>query len=141
MGCRSRWVVGTEEQDSKLEREIAGLWLKIGLRDIYGMKKQRGIRQKEGCITGDKRIPTPPSFTRNLFRKHHHECDEDGVVNSSIATHTTLGTGQGIGLRFHLVEGRQRLKLSQFLTNIAGNSYHQRPLTSDATHGTVSAGW
>lgn len=69
-------------------------------------------KAKEGCITGDKRIHTPSSFTRNLFRKQLHECDEDGVVDSSVVTHMTLGTGQGKGLRFHLVEGRQRPKLS-----------------------------
>ena len=50
MGCRSRLVVGTKEQDCKLEREIAWMCLKIGLRDIYGRKKQRGIRQKRGAL-------------------------------------------------------------------------------------------
>ena len=61
MGYRSRLVMGTEEQDSKLEREIAGMWLKIGLRDIYGVKKQRGIRQKRGALLETRELIHHPA--------------------------------------------------------------------------------
>ena len=63
----------TEEQDSKLEREIAGMWLKIGLRDIYGVKKQRGIRQKRGALLE----------TRELI--HHPASPETCSENSSMS--------------------------------------------------------